>query len=234
MNLNIYISTSNKYNHLVEPFQYLFNKFWSKDQKVNIIGYEEPKFKLEDNFNFISLGKQTTVEDWSKDTKKFIESIDDDYFIHALEDQFIIRKVNIGMIEKLEEFLSEDVGRIALETHVQTKPYIPVHKDENIFIIELEQFSEYRLSLCYSIWNKKYMLKNLENSNTPQDFEIKGNIHAKNDGYKILGTRNSHPIYCCHSVREGNFENLDFTVHDGYEISLHDDIINDMKEKRMI
>ena len=78
-NLNIYISTSNKYIHLIKPFQYLFNKFWSDKQKVTILGYEEPKFKLEDNFNFISLGKQTTINDWCSDLSNFLESIDDDY-----------------------------------------------------------------------------------------------------------------------------------------------------------
>ena len=56
----------------MEPFQYLFNKFWSDKQKVTILGYEEPKFKLEDNFNFISLGKQTTTikeVNWGFDKK---------------------------------------------------------------------------------------------------------------------------------------------------------------------
>ena len=81
--VNIYISTSNKYIHLIKPFQYLFNKFWSGKQNVTILGYEEPKFKLEDNFDFISLGKQTTIDDWCIDLKNFFESIDDDYFIEC-------------------------------------------------------------------------------------------------------------------------------------------------------
>ena len=48
--MKIYISTSNKYIHLIKPFQYLFNKFWSDSQPVTILGYEEPTFDLYNNF----------------------------------------------------------------------------------------------------------------------------------------------------------------------------------------
>ena len=158
--LNIYISTSNKYIHLIKPFQYLFNKFWSDKQKVTILGYEEPKFKLEDNFDFISLGTQTTIDDWCIDLKNFFESIDDEYFIHAVEDQFIIKPVNVDMIYKLIDYMTdENVGRIALETAAQTKPHTEIYKDDEMCVIELDQFAQYRLSVCYSIWNKEYMLK---------------------------------------------------------------------------
>jgi hypothetical protein len=170
--LNIYISTSNKYIHLIKPFQYLFNKFWSDKQKVTILGYEEPNFKLEDNFNFVSLGKQTTVDDWCLDLTNFFESIDDEYFIHAVEDQFIIKPVNQNMITKLTEMMNPFVGRIALETAAQTKPHKEIYNDDELCVIELDQFAQYRLSVVYSIWNKKYMLKYLKLNNTPWEFEL--------------------------------------------------------------
>ena len=40
---------------MFHAFQYLFNKFWDDKQKVTILGYEEPTFKLEDNFDFMIL-----------------------------------------------------------------------------------------------------------------------------------------------------------------------------------
>ena len=99
--MKIYISTSNKYIHLIKPFQYLFNKFWSDSQPVTILGYEEPTFDLYNNFDFISLGEQTTVQDWCSDLKSFFETIDDKYFIHAVEDQFIIRPVRLDVLSVL-------------------------------------------------------------------------------------------------------------------------------------
>ena len=122
----------------------MFNKFWSDKQKVTILGYEEPKFKLEDNFNFISLGTQTTIDDWCLDLRNFLESIDDEYFIHAVEDQFIIKPVNQNMIHRLIGMMNENVGRIALETAAQTKPHIEIHKDNEMCVIELDQFAQYR------------------------------------------------------------------------------------------
>jgi hypothetical protein len=57
-NLNIYISTSDNYHHCLQPFAYLFNKFWSGDKKVTFLGYKEPNVILPKNFDFISLGTQ--------------------------------------------------------------------------------------------------------------------------------------------------------------------------------
>ena len=232
VDMNIYISTSDKYIHLIEIFQYLFNKFWNSEQKVTILGFEEPKFKLEKNFDFISLGKQTTTDDWCKDLTGFLESINDEYFIHAVEDQFIIRPVSEIMISKLINMMDKDVGRIALETAAQTKPYKPFYSDDDIFVIELDQMAQYRLSVCHSIWNKEYMLKYLKLNNTPWEFEL--DERPKNDGYKILGTKYDHPIYCTHSVRKGDIENLDFTINDGYDISIDDGTLNELKQKKLL
>ena len=239
--MKIYISTSNKYIHLMKPFQYLFNKFWSDEQQVTILGYEAPKFELYDNFNFISLGKQTTVQDWCIDLKNFIETIDDKYFIHAVEDQFIIKPVQQNLLPVLYDLMNDDVGRIALETAAQTKPHTiiqteieskPPHRETPI--IELDQEANYRLSVVYSIWNKEYMLKYLEPNMNPWEFELAGSEKAKNDGYKILGTKYNHPIYCSHTVRRGDFNNLDFTVYDGYNISIDDDTLQELKTMGLI
>ena len=232
--VNIYISTSDKYIHLIRPFQYLFNKFWSDKQKVTILGYEKPQFELEDNFNFISLGTQTTIVDWCIDLKSFLESIDDDYFIHAVEDQFIIKPVNVNTISKLVDMMDENVGRIALETAAQTKPHTEIHKDEEMCVIELDQEAQYRLSVVHSIWNRKYMLKYLEPNMNPWEFELEGSEKAKNDGYKILGTKYNHPIYCCHTVRRGDFDNLDFNIYDGYDITIEGETLNELKSLELI
>ena len=52
-NLPIYISTSDNYHHCLQPFAFLFNKFWLGDKKVTFLGYKEPQIKLPSNFDFI-------------------------------------------------------------------------------------------------------------------------------------------------------------------------------------
>ena len=196
------------------------------------MGYEEPKFKLEDNFNFISLGKQTTIDNWCVELGDFLESTNDDYFIHAVEDQFIIKPVKINMISKLIGMMDKGVGRIALETAAQTKPHTEIYKDDKMCVIELDQFAQYRLSVCYSIWNKEYMLKYLKLNNTPWEFELDERV--KNDGYRILGTKINHPVYCCHSIRNGNLDEFDFNIYDGYDISIDNETLNELKQKELV
>ena len=83
--MNIYISTSDNYLHLLKPFSYLFNKFWSDSQRVFILGYKSPSFELPDNFKFISMGEQKGIQYWANDLHKFFSSIDDEHFIFLKE-----------------------------------------------------------------------------------------------------------------------------------------------------
>ena len=123
------------------------------------------------------------MDDWCLDLANFLESIDDEYFIHAVEDQFIIKPVDQHLIRRLHAVMDDSIGRIALETAAQTKPHTEVYTDEEACVIELDQFAKYRLSVCYSIWNKEYMLKYLKLNNTPWEFEL--DERAKNDGRRL-------------------------------------------------
>ena len=124
MDLNIYITTSNKYLHVLKPFSYLFNKFWSDTQKVTILGYEKPQFKLPKNFEFVTLGEQKGIEYWSEDLQSFFSSIDDKYFIYSMEDHFILDYVNFNILDNLKKHLNENVGRVGLSTQLANKKHL--------------------------------------------------------------------------------------------------------------
>ena len=116
MNFNIYISTSDNHLHLLKPYTYLFNKFWHPGQKVTIVGYKAPDFKLPDNFTFESMGQSThDPAEWAGDLGNYFSSIYDDHFIFGVEDHFISYPVDTNMIDKLAKYTLEDkVGRINL------------------------------------------------------------------------------------------------------------------------
>ena len=78
------------------------------------------------------------------------------------------------------------------------------------------------------------MMNYLEDNMNPWEFELQASEKAKNDGYKILGTEKNHPIYCSHTVRRGDFENLDFTIYDGYDITIDDETLNELKVLELI
>jgi hypothetical protein len=233
--MKIYISTANSYLHLIKPFYYLFNKFWSPDQQVTVLGYDEPEFNLPNNFDFISLGKQEGgIKMWSTDLRKFFESIDDEFFIHTVEDHFLTWPVNFGILSRLISLLDDNVGRIGLTNDMPNKAYDIYGRCDRYDIIERRQDQQYRLSLLWGIWNREYILKYLEPGLDPHDFEIIAGDKAMNDGYKILGTVRDYCLHHCQGVRRGNLDgSLGFKFINDPR-SLEPSIIEDMKKEGLI
>jgi len=238
--MKIYISTANQYLHLVKPFYYLFNKFWSSDKQVTILGYDVPTFDLPANFNFVSLGKQEGgIKMWSTDLRKFFESIDDDFFIYTVEDHFITWPVNFGILSKLVSLLDGNVGRIGLTNDTCRSAYDIYDRCDGYDIIERQQGEQYRLSLLWGIWNREYLLKYLQPGLDPHDFEVTSGEDAKNDGYKILGTYRDHCLHHCQGARKGNTQYIYTNPDRAFKFindprPLEPEIVEDMKRKGLI
>ena len=229
--MKIYISTANQYLPLIKAFFYLFNKFWLNAQEVIILGYDAPKFNLPNNFTFISMGEQTGgVKMWSTDLKKFFESIDDEFFIWATEDQFIIDPVNIFLYNHIvENYLTSDMGRFCLTNDGKLRPFNVYSKKEGFDVILNYPNVDYRLSVMWSVWNRKYLLKYMMPDCSPWEFEVYGSAAAKNDGYKILATVGKYVIQPCTAIRRGNIDApLNFNLINDNK-TLSQEIINDMK-----
>ena len=86
-----------------------------------------------------------------------------------------------------------------------------------IFVSQSRSTADYRCSTQYSIWNRKYLLKYLENGLTPWQFELNQSQKAKNDGFKILGLKN--PIFhFLHLYQRGNYrKDWKVTCHNSKE-----------------
>tara|TARA_R110002051_G_scaffold325622_1_gene429464 strand:- start:7726 stop:8415 length:690 start_codon:yes stop_codon:yes gene_type:complete len=229
--MTIYISTSDKYVSLLKPFAYLFNKFWSKDQKVVILGYTKPDFKLPKNFEFVSMGiSRNDPKEWSTDLRKYFESINDEWFIYGTEDMFLVYPVNFKSLDKLKKYMKSGTGRISITNDACRKKCSTLEDN----VIELSQTADYRISCIYSIWNREYMLKYLLPERTPWEFEIQGSIETRNDGYKILGLNSDFPIHLSLAIRRGNFSELDFRFDNEYHRSLDKETMNEMLDKEII
>ena len=71
MKLKLYIPACDKYNWLINPFSYTFNKFWDDNIEVIYLGYTTPNFSLPKNVKFVSLGDNDSLDNWSLDLKLF-------------------------------------------------------------------------------------------------------------------------------------------------------------------
>ena len=242
--MNIYISTSDNYLHILKPFSYLFNKFWSDTQKVFILGYKSPQFDLPDNFNFISMGEQKGIEYWDNDLHKFFSSVDDEYFIYSMEDHFILDYVDIKLFEYLKKYLNDDVGRISLATQLANKQHTIIETVGDINIVESHPSIQYRLCTQWSIWNKDFMLQYLKPNMSAWDFELQGFKEPLNDGYRVIGLENGQVVNHGDASRAGgdrdsqneyNFNSVLWNKNRKYEENILDkNIINDMNLKGII
>ena len=238
-NLNIYISTSDKYHHCLQPFAYLFNKFWSGDKKVTFLGYKEPSVTLPENFDFISLGTQKGPFHYGRDMRLFFESIEDSHFIYTMEDQFILDYVNFDVINKLSEYLNDDnIGRVCLTNSIfqnhMGKKHNHYDVDSEYEIVEYSQDSEFRMTCEWAIWNKKYLCEYLLDGMSPWQFESISSKNAKNNGYHLIGCKNKVAIQHAEALRRRySGQGFDFKFVNENK-HLKNNVLEEMKMEKII
>ncbi len=236
--MNIFVSTSNKYLHLLKPFMFLFNKFWSEDQPVTILGYKKPEFELEKNFKFFSLGEDDNVNNWSSDLRRYfeLEYISEEPFIYLMEDCLITEKVNLSFVKSLENVYHQTIGklgRILLSNDVKGLRVQSVFPHN---LVEICQDENWRISTSISLWDKRYWLKYLISGRTPWEFEVEGSKEAKNDGWHILAMKDNYPSYFTNGIsrHDNDLFKIDFNYWKEPGKRLDQNIINEMIEKDII
>lgn len=207
---NIYIPTCDSNLFVIKFFQYFFNKYWDKSINVKILGFSAPSFKLESNFEFISLGEQQVgnAEGWSNYLIDYFSNIKDEHFIFGLDDFMIVRPVNKESFDSccgLIEFSKENkipIGRIDLQCSLQ-------YARDRDMIEPFLQYGEYKFiklinhacgrllyknAAAFSIWNREWFLKNIRKDWSPWQWELNGSKLADGDGFNVVGIVNHWPI----------------------------------------
>jgi len=244
--MKIYVTTSDNHIDAIKPFYYLFNRFWPETPipEVTILGFSSPNFYLPDNFKFVSLGKQTGVQNWGNDLYNYLDSIDDEHFIMFMEDLWVYPPTNNHILNVLKSKIQTDnkIGRIVLGIDAEnTDGHTIVEEYKDFDIIELGPSCLHRISLQGSIWNREYMMKYMKGRN-PWKFEHEGTETSRNDGFKILGTKRNHAIKSGNGIggRNANPHSYSYkycgfhwipTKAHGY---LDESIKNDMRKENLI
>lgn len=183
MNIPIVVTTSNKYHHLLRIFIYLFNKNWSSEQRVEIVGYDKPNFYLPLNFSFHSMGEQVGgPNNFTTDLRKYFEK-QEQWLIWLFEDSFI-KDVDFKRLQYVSDLREVNVGRINLAREAIKQDHFLIGSSEYGNLYENTQTANYRLSTQPSIWNKDFLLRYMIPGLTPWQFETQDSV---NDGWRILG-----------------------------------------------
>lgn len=180
----IIFSTSDSYHHLLRMNIYSFNKNWSKDQPVEIVGYREPDFELPANFTFVSLGEQKGgAENFGGDLREYFKK-QPEFFIWAFDDSYW-REVNFEALNYLWSIQNSSIGRTNLCSRAtKLQEHFIAYKDSGHIILENTQRALYRLCTQPSIWNRQFLLKYLNPGLNVWRFETQKSF---NDGYRIIG-----------------------------------------------
>jgi hypothetical protein len=186
--------------HILRPFSFLLNKFWSPDQQVKIIGFEPPDFDLPPNYEFVSLGPQRGLKYWTNDHIDYFQGIEDQYFVHMLENEFFLKPLDTEIYADVVSRLSPEVGRVDLTPGPSQRSNNLVENRGRYDIIELTQDASYRLALRFNIWNKDYLMKYLIPGEDCWEYEVKGIERSKDDGYQIMATDRSYVMHIMDGV----------------------------------
>lgn len=144
--MNIYVLTSLNYVKLLPGFTERFNRFWGGHFFVHV--------------------SDTDFQHWSDGFKKFLEGIQDEYFILLFEDFYLEKPINKELLEKLKDATRFKPDRISLlGNHTPERTYFNgtfySHKPE----------AEYQLSLEASIQRRDFLLKWVKGGQTVWDYE---------------------------------------------------------------
>ena len=184
--MNVYVSTCDKYDHLLNGFSYLFNKYWGADQPVKILCYRKPPMELPPNFEIIIL-ETPESKPWSTNMRTFFSQCTDEYFVFCFDDYFLKRPVNREKVKQLELEVLCGAAKGDLSHNTNHFPHSVRHDG----LVEATQDAPYRSSTQPAIWNRRHWLKLMEPGWNPWQFELTS--RAGNDGARIIGF--TEPVY---------------------------------------
>ena len=175
-------------NETMKMVEFFFDRYWSTVD-VTVLGYKVPDYKS-DFVKFESLGKDVGVDVVCQQLYDFFSKIDDEYFMLGQPDQPLVTNVDTNLVDFLQNIvtLNDDVGRCSLTLCNSTRPHNVIDVVDGVKVIENIEGAEYKLSAVYSIWNKKYFLKYLEESKDLWDWEVNASAKSINDGWRIVGS----------------------------------------------
>lgn len=206
---DIFVLTCDKSIHCCDIFQKIYSKIKLPNSKVYFLGYRQPNFKLLDNFYFISLNSVDPGPKCSTQIKQFFQSYNKDYFILTVDDHIPIIQNN-KYADKIYNFIFKEgnVGRYGLTHDVELSTQYSNYKTvEDMDFIVVNQNSQYRLSLVWSIWHKNFLLNNLIDNQNLWQFET--NYNTLNiDTNKVYSVKNYNNCFIdtSHLYKQGNFK----------------------------
>lgn len=204
--LRVFVETSDRYNWALGPFAYLFNVYWSELQPVVVFGYTPPEFGLPHNFTFHSIDRQNyPAEKWSNGFMRFLDAVDDEYFVWMLADYWLCRTVDVRGVSSLADYGS-GVGNCLRFDLTGDRLYSGRAFDVGAWghydIIETPAGTPYQFSMQAAIWNKRLLRSLMVEDRSPWDVEIYTEVP---ETMRVLGSKQI-PVSYANGVLKGKID----------------------------
>lgn len=204
----VVVMVSDPFIHLLKPFAYLFNTYWSEQQPVIVAGYTPPaNFKFPPNFSWYRIDTFPYPKNmYSNGMKKLVENLNDSHFVLMLEDYFLIRTVDHRGVEAMADYCRRNINILRCDLTTD-RLYNGKMKDNfeswgSYDIVESPHKSEYQFSFQTGIWNKTLLDRLIVPGKTPWEMEI----HTQPpDTMRVIGTRQS-PIRYANIMLKGEIQ----------------------------
>lgn len=210
----ILVLTSDKYIWAIYPFAWLLKKYWPEHPHVVVGGFKPPRKKMPIDFSFVSLGKQEDypIDRWSDAFFKFINTVDEEIFIFMLEDMWIIRHVDVRVVNMAYDYMKQFqyVARLDLTGDRLNAGGASFYgKLGDVDLIWSNPDSPYHLSTMPAFWRASHLRRVLIPGESPWDLEIHGTprLAALRKSVIVLGT-SAWPIKNTLAFRGGDSSKL--------------------------
>ena len=200
------IVTSNKYSFCLDGLQTQMDKYWKEDDlEFTVLGFNEPKATLQDNYKFVKAGNGFSDKTpWKEALNPFFQSIEEDYFFLAFEDHYLVDDVNMVLLNKAIKIMETDpeVGKVRLLpkynfTDDPRKLFNNLESyDDDFYLAPKVAGIHVQSSLRPSVWRKDFFMKLLNNPRTvtnPHNFETINNSVVFSE--KVILPKQKYPIY---------------------------------------
>lgn len=244
--MQILVMTSDKQEHCLEPFMWLWHKYFTKpkdrflpDQQVNqiICGFTKPDYIDFDKYgwHWYSIGnfEDYPPQKWSNAFIKVLNEVAHPQFMLMLEDYWVCREVDVvgihnlfGYAKQFDYLLKADVStdRLYADYGRFERGGSGYGHCGHLDLIKSEPGSNYQMSLWGGIWNRETIKRFIVPDERAQEVELMGTtrVNSVGDQVLVIGTRSS-PIRHGNVYRSaGNGAEYKDPFGDNWELSKED------------
>lgn len=209
MQPKVLVTTCDKCLWSIRPFAYLFNIFWSAQQKVDILCETAPQFRLPDNFSILPMprGRKWPANKWTNRVIQYLKRIEEKHVVILLDDYWLIRTVDVRGISTLCEYMQLHPQVLRMDLTAD-RLYAGGMQDFDMYghyDLVRAPGSQYEMSLQAGIWDRELLLTVLQPDWNPWEVELLGTSVVNERNMIVLGTR-QNPIRYTNAMKNGSTE----------------------------